>query len=198
MIKKRMVCAAAAAVLLCGCSAVTVDENGTAAVSEAKVSIAFPEEWNIYTGSDIYERTYSRTDGNYSSADEMEKALSESGERYIVYAESADESALALFSAQSPGDPPVTAEELARSTHNSTVFDFRASEFYTESSLSEENLGGVSGWLSDIKVFAKQGEDILLEQKEFLFDGENNVYSLKIFTDPKNAEQSGKITISAK
>ena len=196
--KKGLLTICAAAALLCGCSAVTIDRDGTAVISEANVKISLPENWDIYTGSDIYEKTYSRTDGSYGSADEMKKALEENGERYIVYAVAPDESALALFSAQSPGDTFVSAEELARSTHNSTVFDFRANDFFTESSLTEETLGGVSGWLSDIKVFEKEGEPVLLEQREFLFESGENVYSLKTFTDPVNLEQTAAIGISAK
>lgn len=198
MTVKKLLIICAAALLLCGCSSVTVDKDGTAVIPEANVRLSLPDKWDIYTGGDIYEKTYSRTDGNYGSADEMKKALEENGERYIVYAVAPDESALALFSAQSSGDTSVSAEELARSTHNSTVFDFRANDFYTESSLTEETIGGVSGWLSDIKVFEKEGDPVLLEQREFLFESGENVYSLKTFTDLANLEQTVGISISVK
>lgn len=197
-VKRLLLCAAAATLMLCGCSAVTVDKDGTAVISEANVKISLPAGWDIFTGGDIYEKTYSRTDGSYGSAGEMKKALEESGERYLVYAVAPDESALALFSAQSLGDTSVSAEELARATHNSTVFDFRANGYYTESSLTEETLGGVSGRLSDIKVFEKEGEPVLFEQKEFLFESGENVYSLKMFADFENIEQMNGIGISSK
>lgn len=201
--KKRLlgaVCAAAMAAALCGCSndKVTVNESNTAAVASAGVSIRFPEDWKIYTGDDIYDVTYSRNPDEYGSAEALKKDLEENGERYIVYAESPGEDALALFSSQSlegSANEELTVGSLARTTHDSTVFEYRVNGYYTESSLTEET-GGVSGWLSDIVIFEEQGAEALSEQREFMFEKEKTVYSLRIFTQGLVNEQMQIITVS--
>ena len=159
--KKRLLCAVLAlTAVLSGCSAEKVAVNGNAAeVSAAGVSIGFPEDWKIFTGDEIYDVTYSRNPDVYASAEELKKDLEENGECYIVYAESPGEDALALFSSQSLEDSvneELTVGSLARTTHDSTVFEYRVNGYYTESSLTEETMGGVSGWLSDITIFEEQ------------------------------------------
>lgn len=200
--KKRLLCAVfALTALLSGCSAdkVTVNDNSVE-VSSAGVSIGFPEDWKIFTGDDIYDVTYSRNPDDYASAEELKKDMEENGEHYIVYAESPGEDALALFSSQSLKDSAneeLTAGSLARTTHDSTVFEYRVNGYYTESSLTEETMGGVSGWLSDITIFEEQGAEALSEQREFMFEKDKTVFSLRIFTRGLVNEQTQKISISA-
>ena len=58
-------------------------------------------------------------------------------------------------------------------------------------------MGGVSGWLSDITIFEEQGAEALSEQREFMFEKEETVYSLRIFAQGVVDEQLQKISISA-
>ncbi|MBD5128395.1 MAG: hypothetical protein HDT43_00495 [Ruminococcaceae bacterium] len=200
--KKRSLCAALALTLmLSGCSSDKVTVNGNAAeVASAGVSIGFPEDWKIFTGDDIYDVTYSRNPDVYASAEELKKDLEENGERYIVYAEAPSEDALALFSSQSLENivnEDLTVGSLARTTHDSTVFEYRVNGYYTESSLAEETMGGVSGWLSEITIFEEQGSEALSEQREFMFEKDNTVFSFRIFTQGLVNEQAQNISIFA-
>lgn len=200
--KKRLLCAVLAlTVMLSGCSSdkVVVNENA-AEVSAAGVSIAFPVDWRIYTGDDIYEVTYSRSPDSYASADELKKNMEENGEHYIVYAEAPAEDALALFSSQSLEDSAneeLTVGSLARTTHDSTVFEYRVNGYYTESRLAEETIDGVNGWLSEISIFKEQGSEVLSEQREFMFEKNKTVYSLRIFVQGHINEQAQNVSLSA-
>lgn len=175
----------AAATLLCACSDVKVSVNdNTARVNSAGVSVTVPEDWKIFTGDAIYDITYSRSPDDYESADALKKDIEGSGERYIVYAESPEEDALALLSSQPLEDSvneSLNAETLARAIHDDTIFDYRLNGYYTENSLSEEDMGGVSGWLSVIEVYEEYGGEVLSEQREFMFERQKNVYSLRVF-----------------
>ena len=200
--KKRLLCVVLAlTVMLSGCSSgkVVVNENA-AEVSAAGVSIAFPVEWRIYTGDDIYEVTYSRSPDSYASADELKKDMEENGEHYIVYPEAPAEDALALFSSQSLEDSAneeLTVGSLARTTHDSTVFEYRVNGYYTESRLAEETIDGVNGWLSEISIFKEQGSEVLSEQREFMFEKNKTVYSLRIFVQGHINEQAQNVSLSA-
>ncbi|MCM1166461.1 MAG: hypothetical protein NC299_02620 [Lachnospiraceae bacterium] len=193
--RKRLLGAVfALAVLLSGCSGGGVTVNGSSVeIASAGAGISLPEGWEIFTGDDIYEVTYARNPEAYGSAEELKKDLEENGERYIVYAESPDEDALALFSSQ----PLESAElgALARTTHDSTVFEYRVNDYYTESSLSEENLDGVSGWLSEITVFEEAGAPALSQQREFMFERDGTVYSLRIFARGLIDEQAQMLSV---
>jgi len=195
------VCTLTAVVTLSGCSGEETSMNGsTVDIYSAAVSIQFPENWKIFTGNDVYEITYSRNSGDYASAEELKKDIEGNGERYIVYAESPAEDALALLSMQplegSPNEE-LTIGSLARTSHDNTVFEYRLNEYYTESTFTEENMGGVSGWLSDIRVFTEPDGDAVSEQREFTFEKDNNAYSFRIFTQGFVNEQTNKFSISA-
>lgn len=204
--KKLLLCAVMCAVILLtailsGCSSdnVTVNRN-RAEVSAAGTGIEFPEDWKIYTGDEIYEITYNRSPDGFSSAEELRKDVEENGECYIVYAESPAEDALALFSSQ-PLDNSVNeelnAESLARTVHDSTVFEYRAGGYYTESTLAEENINGVNGWLSIITVYDEKGGETILGQREFMFEKEKTVYSLRVLAQADIIGQTEKITVSS-
>lgn len=193
--------AVAAAVILGGCSGDTVMVNGSGAeIFEAGVKVELPEGWKIFTGDDIYKITYSRNPDGYASAEELKEDIEGNGERYIIYAESPDEDALALFSMQTMESSPneeLTVESLARAAHDNTVFEYRLNEYYTESSFSGENMNGVSGWLSDIKVFKEPDGEAVCEQREFVFEKDKNAYSFRMFTQGLVNEQTRNFTISA-
>lgn len=202
--KKRLLSAltaVTAAVMLSGCSGEAVTLNGSAAdISEAGVRVEFAEDWKMFTGDEIYDVTYSRNPEGYASAEELKKDVEGNGERYIVYAESPAEDALALFSMQPMDGIPneeLTVESLAQTVHDNTVFEYRLNEYYTESSFAEENMNGVNGWLSDIKVFTEAGGDAVCEQREFIFEKNDNAYSFRIFAQGLIDEQIHKFSISA-
>lgn len=190
-----------AAVMLSGCSGEAVTLNGSAAdISEAGVRVEFAEDWKMFTGDEIYDVTYSRNPEGYASAEELKKDVEGNGERYIVYAESPAEDALALFSMQPMDGIPneeLTVESLAQTVHDNTVFEYRLNEYYTESSFAEENMNDVNGWLSDIKVFTEAGGDAVCEQREFIFEKDDNAYSFRIFAQGFIDEQIHKFSISA-
>lgn len=186
-------------VMLSGCSSDAVTVNGSRTeISAAGVGIEFPEDWKIYSGDDIYEITYSRNPDEFSSAEDLKNDIEGNGECYIVYAESPAEDALALFSSQ-PSDNSVNEAayvgSLARTTHDSTVFEYRAGGYYTESAMTEENINGVSGWLSSIAVYDEQGGAVIAEQREFMFEKGKNIYSLRIFAQGGIIGQTGKISV---
>lgn len=193
--------AVTAAVMLSGCSGEEVTLNGSAAdISEAGVRVEFAEDWKMFTGDEIYDVTYSRNPEGYASAEELKKDVEGNGERYIVYAESPAEDALALFSMQPMDGIPneeLTVESLAQTVHDNTVFEYRLNEYYTESSFAEEDMNGVSGWLSDIKVFTEAGGEAVCEQREFIFEKDDNAYSFRIFAQGLIDEQIHKFSISA-
>lgn len=190
-----------AAVILSGCSGEAVTLNGSAAdISEAGVRVEFAEDWKMFTDDEIYDVTYSRNPEGYASAEELKKDVEGNGERYIVYAESPAEDALALFSMQPMDGTPneeLTVESLAQTVHDNTVFEYRLNEYYTESSFAEEDMNGVSGWLSDIKVFTEAGGEAVCEQREFIFEKDDNAYSFRIFAQGLIDEQIHKFSISA-
>lgn len=190
-----------AAVILSGCSGEAVTLNGSAAdISEAGVRVEFAEDWKMFTGDEIYDVTYNRNPDGYASAEELKKDVEGNGERYIVYAESPVEDALALFSMQPMDGIPneeLTVESLAQTVHDNTVFEYRLNEYYTESSFAEENMNGVNGWLSDIKVFTEAGGEAVCEQREFIFEKDDNAYSFRIFAQGLIDEQIYKFSISA-
>lgn len=203
MIKRLLsaLTAVMAAVMLSGCSGEAVTLNGSVAdISEAGVRVEFAEDWKMFTGDEIYDVTYSRNPEGYASAEELKKDVEGNGERYIVYAESPVEDALALFSMQPMDGIPneeLTVESLAQTVHDNTVFEYRLNEYYTESSFAEENMNGVNGWLSDIKVFTEPGGDAVCEQREFIFEKDDNAYSFRIFAQGLIDEQIHKFSISA-
>lgn len=202
--RKRLlgvILAVGTALMLCGCSNDKATVNGnTASVGSAGVNVTFPEGWEIITGEAIYEITYSRNPDGYESADALKKDIEGNGERYIVYAESPGEDALALLSSQpleNSVNEDLTAESLARGIHDDTVFEYRLNGYYTESSLSEENMGGVNGWLSVIRVYEEYGGEALSEQREFMFEQMKTVYSLRVFAQGFIDEQVQNISVSA-
>ncbi len=187
--------------MLSGCSSDNATVNGNRAeVSAAGAVIEFPEDWKIYTGDEIYEITYNRSPDEFSSAEELKKDVEDNGECYIVYAESPAENALALFSSQ-PLDKSVNedlnTESLARTVHDSTVFEYRAGGYYTESALAEETVNGIGGWLSRITVYDEQGGETILGQREFLFEKGEIVYSLRVLAQADNIGQTEEITVSS-
>lgn len=200
--KKRLFCAVfLLTAMLSGCSSDDVTVNGNRAeVSAAGAVIEFPEGWKIYTGDEIYEITYNRSPDEFSSAEELRKDVEDNGECYIVYAESPAENALALFSSQ-PLDKSVNgelnAESLARTVHDSTVFEYRAGGYYTESALAEEIVNGIGGWLSRITVYDEQNGETILGQREFLFEKGENVYSLRVLAQADIIGQTEEITVSS-
>lgn len=204
MIKRFLctVCALTAAVILSGCSGDEVLVNGSIVeISSAAVNICFPEDWTVFSGDDIYKITYSRNSEDYASADALKKEIEENGERYIVYAESPEEDALALFSMQPIGDSPneeLTVGSLARAVHDNAAFEYRLNGYYTESSFTEENMGGISGWLSDIRIFSEPDTEALSEQREFIFEKDKNAYSLRVFASGLINEQTQNVVISSK
>lgn len=169
----------AAAVFLTGCGkSKTVFKNGKAEIKNAGITVAFPEDWTVATDDDAYDELYKELSDGYESPKELKHSYEDNGERLLLNARSSDGNAAALFSELEKGE--VGVEELLRSVHDTTVFDFRLSDFFTESSFGAYEWGGVSGYMSVIRVSEEDGASVLMEEREFCFERDGYIFSLKI------------------
>lgn len=171
-----VVCAAAA--LLTGCKKGLVCENGVTVVDSANITLSVPEDWQVTTGDAIYDEMYEALSDEYSSVKELKSSFEDSGERLLLDAQSPDGAVGVLLSETDRGE--VSAADVLRSVHDTSIFDFRSSGLFTQSSFEEYDWGGVLGVMSDIKVSEEEGKPVVLEEKEFCFERSELVFSLKI------------------
>lgn len=205
--RKMIIAAAAGALLLCGCSAgsgASIDDNGIMRIESAGIGVDLPDGWTAYVGDKMYSLILERYGGEYSGVGEMKKALEAAGQRYIAYALSDGNTSMAVVTAQdlttdTQGeklDEPVSASEYARSVHDNTIFEYRASGYMTEdSSFSEVTLGGKSGWLSSFDV-TENDEDggLVLGISDFMFPLGDEVCSVQIlYSDEGGKQQAAEI-----
>lgn len=198
MKKSRKYIAAAAALLMAGCSAdtgVRVEDNA-AVIEEAGLRLDIPEGWSVMTGKDIYEEIYPKYSDGFESADELRKAIEEAGERYAVYAAPEDGSTVLLAAAQevSPeeGEKP-ELEKLARSLHDGTLFEYQASGYRTGSNsvFEKTELAGQAGVLSFFELYLPSedgGEEPRFEiaQELFMFELGEDVWSIQLICSDKD------------
>lgn len=188
-----VICCAAA--LLAGCKKSLVCENGVAVVDSANMTLSLPEDWAVTTGDAVYDEMYEALSNEYGSAKELKSSFEDSGERLLLNARSSDGTVEVLLSETDKGE--VSAEEVLRSVHDTTIFDFRSSGYFTQSSFEEYDWGGVAGVMSDIKVSEGQGEPVGLEEKEFVFERGDLMFSVKIHITGGYEQYADSIKITA-
>lgn len=184
----------AAAVFLAGCGKELVCENGIADIKNANIKLSVPEDWSVTTGDDIYDEMYKALPEEYGSAKELKSSFEDNGERLLLDAQSPDGAVGVLLSEADKGD--VSAREVLRTVHDTTIFDFRSLGFFTESSFEEYTWSGISGVMSDIKVSDSEGDPVALEEREFCFEHGDFIFSLKIHITGGYEQEADNIVIS--
>ena len=179
---------------LCACSgsseptaAVESTDNGSTATA-AGISISFPQDWSCSAGDEIYKQLAALSATNEETASEMKQDYADIGMTYLVYAESPDKSAIVFLSSQEISAAQNTGERLsvtdyARTNHDTSVISFQASGMLiNDSSMSEQTIGGKTGWLSHYEVSSEEEPDtLLLGQSEFTFEYSDSFYSLQCY-----------------
>ena len=185
----------AAAVLLTGCGDRTVYKNGIADIKKANITLSVPVDWTVTTDDKIYDELYKELSDEYGSAEELKKSFEDNGKRMLLDAQSPDGAIGVLFSETDKGE--MGAAELLRTVHDTTIFDFRSMDFFTDSTLDEHEWGGVSGVMSVIRVSDKEGEPVVLEEREFCFERGDLIFSLKIHITGGYEQEADAVEISA-
>lgn len=188
-----VICAAAA--LLAGCKKGLVCENGVIVVDNANITLSVPEDWRVTTGDAVYDEMYEALSDEYDSVKELKSSFEDSGERLLLDAQSPDGAVGVLLSETDRTD--VSAADVLRSVHDTSIFGFRSSGLFTESSFEEYDWGGVIGVMSDIKVSEKKDQSVVLEEKEFCFERGELIFSLKIHITSGFDQAADSIIISA-
>lgn len=207
--KKIFACAAAALmVFLGGCANSGVKlSGGSAVVENAGVSVSLPDGWQTYTGKEIYAAIAAENGGD---ADEIKKSDESAGLRFLLLAKNADSTATVQITAQDitvseDGEAladPMTAEEYARSCHDSALFDYFASGYRSggDSVFEEQKIGENNGWHSFYEIFLPEenGGALLFGQNEYLFGKGNEVYSVQIaYISESGAADAAGVVVSA-
>lgn len=185
----------AASLLLTGCGNKLSYKNGIADIKNANIALSVPKEWRVITDDGVYDELYKQLSDEYGSAEELKSSFEEGGERLLLNAQSPDGNIIALFSEFDKGE--VSASEILRTVHDTTIFDFRSSDFFTDSSFDQYEWGGVSGVMSIIKVSEKKGEAVILEEREFCFERGDLIFSLKIHIIGGYEQEADGIEISS-
>lgn len=188
-----VMCAAAA--LLSGCKKGLVCENGVTVIENANITLSVPEDWRVTTGDAVYEEMYEAVSDEYGSVKELKSSFEDGGERLLLNAQSPDGAVGVLFSETDRGG--LNAADILRSVHDTSIFDFRSSGFFTESSFEEYDWGGVSGVMSDIKVSEEKDKPVVLEEKEFCFERGELAFSLKIHITGDSGQAADNVKILA-
>ncbi len=175
-----------AVIALAGCAKaaeVTADGNSVT-LSDAAVTIDFPQEYTVIVGDRIYE-VLSGSMSSYSSAEELKAEYEESGIRYL--AQATDGNTIIVVSAQdmTPDEDTerTTLDDYARQVHDTTIFEYYASGYRTteNTSLTEAAYGGKDGWVSFFEVITPEDESqFVIGYIEFMFEQGSDIYSIQI------------------
>ena len=204
---KKLIAAAAAIILtagLCGCSgssgavgAVISEQENDSVVTAAGLSLTIPQEWEVYAGEDVYKVLFENSGAGFDSADDLKESYNSAGISYLMYAANSDQTAFMTFTAMKittdEAGQRSTAEEFARSNHDTGVISYQANGFpISGSSFTAETLGGKSGWLSKYEVFSDEDEpQLIMGQAEFIFEQDGCFYSLQSYY---HSEEAGEQT----
>lgn len=187
-------CLCGAVVLLSGCGKDVVCENGVAVVKKADIKLCVPEDWRVTTGDEIYKEMYEALSDEHESVKELKNYIEDNGGgRLLLFAKSPSGAVGAVLSETDKGE--VGAEELLRTVHDTTIFEFRSNGLFTSGSFEEYTWGGVSGAMSIIKICEKEGEPPILEEREFCFERGDVIFSLKIQITAGNESEADAIEI---
>ena len=191
-----LICAVSVFLTGCGGSR-TVYKNGAADIIDANITISFPENWAVATDDDAYDDICSTIDLDGVSAKSLKAMYKSVGAQILLSAHSPGDDVTVMFSRAEKGER--SAEEILQGLHDNAVFEYRSSDFVTESSFGEYEQGGVSGFLSVIKVFYGIGEpEFTTEKRQFYFERGGSVFSLVVDITGGSEQEAEGIVISAK
>lgn len=181
--KKLLIPLILCAALLTGCAgtpAVTMQDN-TVTLNEINTAMEFQDGWKVYTGDAVYEQMTGYFEEN------MREAINAMGLDYLVYAQSDDLGIMVTVSVQdmtvdASEDVTLTAEEYARSVHDTTVFSYQANGYKIQNSgFSEENYGGNAGHLSRFEALSTdEDQEFVMGMMEYMFEKGTDMYSIQI------------------
>lgn len=203
--KKILICALCAATLLMtacsGDTSITVQEN-TILLNSADISVSVPDAWTVTSGEALYEEMLPLK--GYSDVNGMIEDHESMGFTYYARTCNSANTAMAVISSQnitpeSADDEQITLADYARSVHDSTIFDYLASDYKTgkDSSFSETNIGGIDGYLSYFEVFTKDEEPAFaLGFSEFFFQRDELIYTIQVCYFDQNAKEDALSVIN--
>ncbi len=205
---KKLFFAAAAALLLTGCSAGVKTDGSDILLDSVGVRVDLPDGWKIITGSAVYDEAASSS-GEYESGSEMKKACEKAGQRYLAIGKTVEGDVVCTVSQQDltidvDGNKidPTDAGELARSTHDSLVFDCFLIGLRTgsDSVFEELSLGGNNAWLSHFEAFYSEedGGEMVFGTTEYTIENGTDVYFVQVtYLSEEARAQAEQIVLSA-
>lgn len=175
-----------------GNSPVTLSGN-TVKINAADVSINFPADFSIITGDEVYNALYQGISSDVGSAEDLKKSLEEDGTSYL--AQATGTWAVAVITTQNmvpdEGEGRVSLEVYTRQVHDTSIFEYYASGYKTNSdvtSLTEETIGGKDGYLSHFEVVsADETPQFMFGLYEFFFENENYLYMIQVMYFEENS-----------
>lgn len=180
--------------LFSGCGKDIVCKDGTAVIKKSDIKLSFPENWSVCIGDDIYNKLYSEFSEEYSSSEELKHAYEDNGERLLLEGNSPDGGVSFLLSEANKGE--TGADELAKAICATSEFEFQSAGFYTESDIRDMTWSGIEGVMYTVRASEKKDEPVILEEREFCFECEELIYSLKINLYGGFESKAEKIDIS--
>ncbi len=190
---KKFTAAAAAiitAIALTACSgevpsASVKNTDSSAEASTCGMNITFPEDWEVLTGDDIYEKIMEENDTGYTDAQELKEYFESSGNSYIIYAENSDKTAqinitaLKITADETTGEQ-LSLQEYAQTNHNDTLLGWQIDGYTLDNTgFGESSVGGKSGYTSMCDVYSD--DTFLLGQSEFTFEYGGCFCSLQLY-----------------
>lgn len=193
---KRLIAAAAAIILTAGLTACSGNGNVSVASTEsgsevtaAGIKLDLPEDWTASVGNKAYEAILGSGSDSGSSvtAEELRKSCEENGMSYLVYAVNSDKTAVLTLTsitvtADETGDH-LSAEDYARSNHDTAIFSYQASGMYIRGSgFGEKQIADKNGYLSHFEVCSdEETAQLIMGQSEFTFEQDGKYYSLQTY-----------------
>ncbi len=194
---------AAALVLISGCSAnsgVTETDNGYR-IEELGVSVACPEGWEALVGDELYEAVYNTYNDGFESPEDMKELMTLDGLQYLLYLYDEDTGSAVTVSVQdmTVGEEDPTAEEYARSVHDTALFTYMANGYTTNGTgnFSEVSYSGLSGYLSEYQLFDPNDDSFMLGGAEFMTESGNNMYSFQAIYGTQEAQEQTLAVLSS-
>ena len=199
---KKLIAAAAAVIItlgICGCSgntpagAVITTQGNISTATAAGLSITLPEGWEAYAGDDVYKIKFEKLGSDFDTADDLKQSYEKAGITCLLYASDPEQTALISLTATEittdDAGQRSTAEEFARTNHDTGIFSYQASGLsISGSSFTAETIGGKSGWLSKYEVLTDSDQPkLIMGQAEFIFEQDNCFYSLQSYYHSEEA-----------
>lgn len=168
-----------------GENAVTLNGN-TVKINAVDLSVAFPEDFSILTGDEVYNALYQGISSDVGSAEDLKKSLEEDGTHYLAQATGTWAVAVITTQKMTPddGEGRVSLEVYTRRVHDTSIFEYYASGYKTNSdvtSLTEETIGGRSGYLSHFEVVSDdETPQFIFGLYEFFFENKDHLYMIQV------------------